>query len=211
MIDRKDSTTERSIIHTMDGNRWLEYSRAYLANAADVFNACDPESISEIAEVLINAFRHGNKLLIAGNGGSAADALHLAAEFVNRLTGDYERPALPAIALTCDVSVLTSIANDYGFERVFVRHVEALGRSGDVLMLISTSGSSQNCLRAAEYALDNGITVIAVTGGSGGQLAKIANLAFVSPTETTQHVQEAHLAFYHMLVAIVERELYASA
>lgn len=192
----------------MDQERWLEYGRAYLANAADVLTRTNPATMVPIAGAITEAFRRGNRLLIAGNGGSAADAQHLAAEFVNRLSGDFERPALPAVALTCDASVLTSIANDYGFDRIFSRQVDALGAAGDILMLISTSGNSENCVQAMQTAKQKGITVVAVTGGNGGRLAAGAHLSFVVPTELTQHIQEVHLAFYHMLVAIVEREMY---
>lgn len=134
--------------------------RRHLEGSIAAFQAFDADATIEIAGRLTEVFRSGGKLLIAGNGGSAADALHLASEFVNRLTADFERDGLPAIALTTDVSVLTSIANDYGYERVFARQIEALGRPGDAIMLISTSGNAANVIAAAETAKRLGMMLI---------------------------------------------------
>ncbi len=195
----------------MDHSHWAEQIDRHKRESQLCVGAIDTESIVRIAGTLVVAFRSGRKLLIAGNGGSAADALHLASEFVNRLTSDFERPAMPAIALVCDPAVVTSIANDTGYDQVFARQVEALGVPGDVLMLISTSGNSLNCIAAAQTASARGVVTIAVTGGTGGELANLASDTFLSPSSVTAHIQEAHLVFYHLLVHIVEREMYPAA
>jgi len=148
-------------------------------------------------------------VLLCGNGGSAADCQHVAAELVSRLTRDSERPGLPAIALTTDTSFLTAYANDCGFEGVFARQVEALGRPGDVLIGISTSGNSPNVLRAVELAREKGMRSIALTG-QGGRLAKLADVAVSVPSDDTRHIQEAHLAVEHVLCLLVEESLFAA-
>ena len=147
-------------------------------------------------------------LLICGNGGSAADAQHLATEFVSTLTIDNPRPSIPAVALTTDSSLLTAIANDFGVEGVFARQVEALGRAGDVLIAISTSGNSANVVRAAERARSQDLRVIALTGASGGTLAPLAEAAIRVPSTVTAHIQECHLAVEQLLALLVERALY---
>jgi D-sedoheptulose 7-phosphate isomerase len=161
--------------------------------------------ILRAAHTIAGAFRAGGKLLICGNGGSAADAQHMAAEFVSRLSLDFERPGLAAIALTTDTSILTAYANDFDFDGVFARQVQALGRAGDVLLGISTSGSSVNVVKAAECARALGITVIALTGDRG-TLAEMADVAIRVPaTASTAHIQEAHLAIEHVICHLVER------
>ncbi|AIE84826.1 HAD-IIIA family hydrolase [Fimbriimonas ginsengisoli] len=185
-------------------NRHLEESaRVKLATR----DACVP-SLLEAAGIVAEAMRSGGKLLICGNGGSAADSQHLAAEFVVRLSSTFERRAWPAIALTTDTSILTAFGNDYGFERVFARQVEALGQPGDVLLAISTSGGSPNILRAAETARAKGLKVISLLGGTGGALRDLSDAPIVVPSRSTQHVQEAHLALYHLFCGLVERMLY---
>ena len=184
--------------------------RSYLAESAEVkrltADAC-AEAIAMAAGVIEDAFRAGGKLLICGNGGSAADCQHMAAEFVSRLTKDFERPGLPAIALTTDTSFLTAYANDCGFDGVFARQVQALGRAGDVLLGISTSGNSPNVIQAVELARDLGLRTVSLTG-AGGRLAKLADVAIAVPSEDTQHIQEAHLAVEHLLCMLVERALF---
>jgi phosphoheptose isomerase len=159
------------------------------------------------AEVIADSFRRGGKLLLCGNGGSAADCQHVAAEFVNRLTRDRERVALPALALTTDTSYLTAYANDCGFEGVYARQVEAFGRAGDVLLAISTSGSSPNVLAAANVARARGITVVALLGDTG-PLAGLADVAIQVPSRDTQLVQQVHLAVEHLICELVERALF---
>jgi phosphoheptose isomerase len=187
------------------------FARRHLEESARTMLAvrddCLP-ALARAAEAVAGCLRSGGKLLICGNGGSAADSQHLAAEFVVRLSANFERRAWPAIALTTDSSILTAFGNDYGFERVFARQVEALGAPGDVLLAISTSGGSPNVLRAAETAQQRGLTVIGLLGGSGGPLRELSDIPIVVPSPFTQHVQESHLALYHLLCGIVERMLY---
>jgi D-sedoheptulose 7-phosphate isomerase len=158
--------------------------------------------IAAVGRRMAEALRQGGKILFCGNGGSAADAQHLAAEFVNRFRRD--RGAMAALALTTDTSVLTSIGNDYGFERIFARQVEALGRPGDWLVGISTSGQSPNVLAAMEMARRLGLTTVAFSGGGGGPLASAADEAFVVPSHETPRIQETHITLGHALCAVVE-------
>lgn len=166
------------------------------------------ESILDCASLVTDCFRRKNKLLICGNGGSAADSQHMAAEFVNRLSKDLERPGLPAIALTTDTSFLTSYANDYGYEGVFERQVRALGQRDDLLIGISTSGNSRNVIRAMVAAHEIGLETIGLIG-EGGEIATLARHAVVVPSCDTQHVQETLLTIEHVICLLVERALYA--
>lgn len=190
--------------------RSLALVRSYLAESAEIkrlaAEAC-AETIVSAANVIADAFRAGGKLLICGNGGSAADCQHMAAELVSRLTKDFERPGLPAIALTTDSSFLTAYANDCGFDGVFARQVQALGRPGDVLIGISTSGNSPNVIQAVERARVSGLRTVSLTG-SGGRLGKLVDLAIAVPSDDTQHIQETHLAVEHLLCLLVERSLF---
>jgi D-sedoheptulose 7-phosphate isomerase len=165
------------------------------------------DSILQCAQVITTCFRRKDKLLICGNGGSAADAQHMAAEFVNRLSKDYERPGLPAIALTTDTSFLTSYANDYGYEGVFERQLLALGRPGDVLIGISTSGNSTNVVKAIRAAHAKGMETIGLVG-EGGEMASVVKHAIVVPSRDTQYVQETLLTIEHCLCFLVERALF---
>jgi D-sedoheptulose 7-phosphate isomerase len=149
--------------------------------------------------------RSGGKLLLCGNGGSAADAQHIAAEFVGLLNQNFPRRALGAIALTTDTSVLTANANDFGYETVFERQVEALGRPGDVVMGISTSGNSENVRRAIQYAREHGMRTVAFTGEAGGTIADTAEVVFRAPSKVTQFIQESHIMAGHILCDLVER------
>jgi phosphoheptose isomerase len=162
----------------------------------------DLPAYERAAYLVAETFRRGRKLLIFGNGGSAADAQHLAAEFVGRFLRD--RDALPAVALTTDTSALTAIANDYGFENVFARQVEALAREGDAVIAISTSGSSANVLAGVERATGLGAKTIAITGEAGTDLVARVEVALVAPTSFGPRIQEAHLAIEHGLCAAVE-------
>jgi D-sedoheptulose 7-phosphate isomerase len=160
------------------------------------------EPIAQAGDLCIQTLRAGGKLIFFGNGGSAADAQHLAAEFVGRYVK--ERRPLAAIALTTDTSALTAIGNDYGFDHVFARQVQALGRRGDVAVAISTSGRSANVIRAARAARENGLVTIALTGGDGGGLAPIVEVAIVVPSTTTARIQECHIAIGHVLCEYVD-------
>jgi D-sedoheptulose 7-phosphate isomerase len=159
------------------------------------------------AEAMIQALRGGGRILVCGNGGSAADAQHFAAELVGRF--ERERAALSAIALTTDASILTAVANDYDFTRVFARQVEALGRPGDVVLGISTSGASANVIAAFAAARAGGLTTVALTGRDGGALGAASDIHINVPAASTARVQEVHRTLLHALCAIVERELYA--
>src|SRR4029453_14909220 len=165
------------------------------------------ESIAKAADLIAESFLSGGKVLLCGNGGRAADCQHMAAEFVSRLSKDFDRRALPAIALTTDTSFLTAFSNDCGFEGVFERQVEALGIAGDVLIGISTSGNSPNVIRAVEAARKRDIRTIALTG-NGGRLTAIADVAIAVPSADTQHIQEAHLAVEHIVCELVELALF---
>jgi D-sedoheptulose 7-phosphate isomerase len=165
--------------------------------------------ISEIAANLADAFRAGRKLLLFGNGGSAADAQHMAAELVSRFR--FDRPALPAIALTVNTSCLTAIANDVCYESIFARQIEALAYPGDIALGISTSGNSPNVLRAIERANAKGARTIGLSGKSGGELKRCAQRCLCVPSEDTTRIQEAHILIGHILCEIVERELFGPA
>ena len=160
------------------------------------------EFIADLAQRLISALEAGKKILFFGNGGSAADAQHLAAEFVVRYRRN--RRALPAIALTTDTSIITAGSNDFGFESIFSRQIEALANEGDVVVGISTSGNSANILQGLTAAKEKGCLVIAFTGESGGKSADIADLTFHAPSSVTAHIQECHITVGHILCEIVE-------
>jgi D-sedoheptulose 7-phosphate isomerase len=186
-------------------------ARDYLATTEEAVRRVGAECLDDIAaaaEILIASLQGGGKLLICGNGGSAADAQHLATEFVSTLTIDNPRPSIPAIALTTDSSLITAIANDFGIEGVFSRQVESIARAGDVLIAISTSGNSRNVVAAAERARAQDVRVVALTGESGGTLAPLADAAIRVPSTTTAHIQECHLAVEQLLALLVERALY---
>lgn len=167
------------------------------------------EDIQKAVETIIDAFKKGKKLLLCGNGGSAADCQHIAAEFMIRLSHHIERPALPAIALTTDTSNLTAGGNDIGFENVFARNVEGLGCEGDVLIAISTSGNSPNIIKAVEKAHSKKMTVIALLGGTGGKLKDKVDVSVIIPSSNVQRIQEGHITVAHILCEAVEESLYS--
>ena len=160
------------------------------------------DTIARVGELTAASMKAGGKLLVAGNGGSAADAQHLAAEFVGRLV--VNRPALRAIALTTDSSILTAVGNDFSFDQVIERQVEALGLPGDIFLGISTSGNSRNILKAAHLAKKMGLTTVGFTGNDGGALAKSCDLSIIVPSTETMNIQEAHLALEHIFCMLVE-------
>jgi D-sedoheptulose 7-phosphate isomerase len=160
-------------------------------------------AVVEAGRITADAMKQGRKLLVCGNGGSAADSQHLVAEFVSRLTVD--RPALRAIALTTDTSILTAVGNDHSFDNIFERQVEALGLPGDVLLAISTSGNSKNCAKALKLARTLGLHTIAYTGNKGGAMASLADINVIIPSNTTMNIQESHLALEHIYCMLVER------
>lgn len=172
-------------------------------------DACAAD-IERAAMLIADAFKAGGKLLTCGNGGSAADSQHMAAELVNRLTPDFERPALPAIALTTDSSIITAYGNDVDFAGVFARQVQALGRAGDVLIGISTGGSASNVIAAVKQARAIGMKTIGLTALTG-PLAGLTHIAIRVPGDVTAHIQEAHLAIEHIICHLVERKLFGVA
>jgi D-sedoheptulose 7-phosphate isomerase len=164
------------------------------------------EAIETVARACIKALQGGNKILLAGNGGSAADAQHLAAEFVSRF--NFDRPGLAAIALTTDTSALTAIGNDYGFARIFSRQIEALARHGDVFIGLSTSGNSPNVLAALEECRAKGLVTVGLTGLSGGKMPPLCDHCLRMPSSETPKVQEGHIVVGHIICALVEREMF---
>jgi D-sedoheptulose 7-phosphate isomerase len=180
-----------------------------LTEVADLkarFLAEQGEQVVAAARMLAQVLRAGGKVFIFGNGGSAADAQHLAAEFINRF--EIERPPLAAVALTTDTSVLTSIANDYDFDQVFAKQLRGLGRAGDLAWGISTSGTSPNVVRAFKTARELGLKTLALCGRDGGALAGLADIALVVPSLSTPRIQEVHLTIGHVLCELVDRLLF---
>jgi len=165
------------------------------------------DSILRAAESIYSSFLAGNKILICGNGGSAADSQHFAAEFVNAFSRDLDRKALPAIALSTDSSILTSIANDFDFENIFSRQVAAYGKPGDVLVTLTTSGSSKNCISAVEMAKTLELTNIVFTK-ENAHISSAADIAIEVPSQNTQHIQECHMLAYHVITELVEDKLF---
>ena len=165
------------------------------------------QTLMQVVDVIVAAFRNGNKLMLFGNGGSAADAQHIAAEFTNRFR--VERPPLPALALTTDTSALTAIGNDYDYSLVFAKQVQALGKAGDVALAISTSGNSANVLAAVEVCRERKITTIGVTGGTGGKMAgKVDHLLCVAASSDAARIQETHILINHVICELVDGAFY---
>ncbi len=170
-------------------------------------NECLPGILASI-DLLVDAYKNGKKLLLCGNGGSAADCQHIATELMIRLNHNISRPALAAIALTTDTSNLTAGGNDIGYENIFARNVEGLGNNGDVLLAISTSGNSPNVIKAVEMAHSKKMKVIGFLGGSGGKLNSIVDIPIVVPSNNTQRIQEGHITIAHIICELTEYELY---
>ncbi len=178
-----------------------------IAVKSELLKVCLPD-IHRAIHQLLATIKNGGKILFCGNGGSAADAQHIAAEMVIRLTSSNDRPAIAALALTTDTSILTAGANDYGFEFVFSRQIEALGKREDTLIAISTSGNSNNVIEAVNMAHEKGLYVIGLLGGDGGKLKKLVDLPLVIPSKTTARIQECHIMIGHILCNILEKELF---
>jgi D-sedoheptulose 7-phosphate isomerase len=177
------------------------------ATKKKMFEACAGDILKAV-DAIINAFNNKKKILLCGNGGSAADAQHIATELVIRMN-KAGRPALPAIALTTDTSMLTAGGNDIGFENIFARQVEALGISGDVLIAISTSGKSENVNRAVQLAKQRGMTVIGFLGKDGGTTKSLVDTPIIIPSHDTQRIQEGHITVAHIICGIIENEMFA--
>lgn len=176
----------------------IEVKRRFISEYVDL--------IADASKLIANSFSEGKKLIVFGNGGSACDASHIAAEFVNRFKRD--RPGLPAISLNTDMAVMTSIANDYDFSEVFARQLKTLAEKGDIAIAISTSGSSKNILKAVDAAKKKGVKVIAFTGLKGDRFAKKSDLAFIVPSDDTPRIQETHITLAHVLCQMVEEILF---
>jgi D-sedoheptulose 7-phosphate isomerase len=185
--------------------------RTYCSTVAKNFEALMAleDVVQGATDAIVHSLRDGHKVLFCGNGGSAADAQHLAAELMGRYLID--RAPLPALALTVDTSALTAIANDYSYDDVFARQLRGIGQAGDVLVGISTSGNSRNVLRAIEASRDKAIKTIGLTGQSGGLMRQLCDVCICVPSDRTNHIQEMHIAIGHMICGEVERTLCASA
>jgi D-sedoheptulose 7-phosphate isomerase len=162
--------------------------------------------IEQVSKLCVELYRGKNKTILAGNGGSAADAQHIAAELVGRY--GFDRPSIPSLALTTDTSCLTAIGNDYGYEKIFSRQLEGMGQSGDIFIGISTSGNSKNIINAFISAKEKGITTVALVGRDGGEMAKMADIALVVPSDSTPRVQESHILIGHIICDIIEKEIF---
>ena len=189
----------------------MEAILEYLRRSRDAVQAAidDPAFVATLAataEVTANALAGGYKLLLAGNGGSAADAQHLAGEFLARF--NYDRAPVAAVTLTTDSSVLTAISNDYGYEEVFARQIRGLGNSGDVFFALSTSGRSRNILRAIEAARDKRLTIVGLTGRSGGEMRRHCDICLLAPSDSTPLIQQIHIIAGHIICGIVEERLF---
>ena len=163
--------------------------------------------IEDVAIKCVNVYKNNHKTILAGNGGSAADAQHIAAELVGRY--GFDRPSLPSLALTTDTSNLTAIGNDYGYDKVFSRQLEGMGQEGDLFIGISTSGNSVNIINAFLSAKAKGITTVALTGRDGGKMAEMADVAIIIPSNDTPRIQESHILIGHILCDIIEKEIFA--
>lgn len=163
----------------------------------------------DVVDASVEALQHGNKILFAGNGGSAADAQHWAGELVSRF--NFDRPGLAGIALTTDTSIITAIGNDYGYDYVFARQIEALGRAGDVFFAISTSGNSANIVRAIKAARERDIKVVGFTGEAGGAMATLCDICLRMPSTATPKIQEGHEFLGHLICCLIEQKMFANA
>jgi D-sedoheptulose 7-phosphate isomerase len=179
------------------------------ANVKQQFARDYADRIVQVAQLIATALRGGHKVLLFGNGGSATDAAHIAAEFVGRYKR--ERAPLPALALATDIAAITCISNDYGFEELFARQVRAHGRKGDIAIAISTSGNSPNVLKGVAAAQECGLTTIGWTGGTGGKLAALVDHPFVVPSSVTARIQETHITLGHVLCELAEEQLLGNA
>ncbi|QOY55210.1 D-sedoheptulose 7-phosphate isomerase [Candidatus Sulfurimonas marisnigri] len=178
-------------------------TKQVIYNDEDLLN-----KIEEVSKLCVELYKGDKKTILAGNGGSAADAQHIAAELVGRY--GFDRPSIPSLALTTDTSNLTAIGNDYGYDKVFSRQLEGMGQKGDIFIGISTSGNSQNIINAFISAKEKGITTIALTGRDGGEMAKLADIALVVPSESTPRIQEAHILIGHIICDIIEKETFGN-
>ena len=183
-----------------------QIKKSYETKQAVYENEALLEKIEEVAQMCVELYKGDKKTILAGNGGSAADAQHIAAELVGRY--GFDRPSIPSLALTTDTSNLTAIGNDYGYDQVFSRQLEGMGQAGDIFIGISTSGNSVNIIKAFESAKKKGITTVALTGRDGGEMAKMADVALVVPSNSTPRIQESHILIGHIICDIIEKETF---
>lgn len=189
----------------------LKFIKASLEESSDVKIKMikeNGEDIVKASNVIVQTFKNKNKILLCGNGGSAADCQHIAAEFIIRLSHKISRPSLPAIALTVDSSILTAAGNDIGFENVFARSIEGLAQKGDALIVISTSGNSENIIRGVKQAAKMNVFTIGLLGGNGGKLNSILDLPIIVPSSSVQRIQEGHITMAHIICELVETKLF---
>lgn len=185
----------------------IEFRVLELVNTLKSFLGECKQDLLQASEIIAEAFSTNSKILICGNGGSAADSQHFAAEFVSGFSKNIERKGLPAISLSVDTSIITAYSNDFSYEGIFARQVEAYGQTGDVLIVITTSGASKNCIAAVKQAKKMGIKTIALTR-KGGKIAEIVDSSVQVPSTNTQHTQECHMVAYHLITEIVEEKLF---
>ncbi len=184
-----------------------QIKKSYETKQAIYENDALLDVIERVARACVELYRGSNKTILAGNGGSAADAQHIAAELVGRY--GFDRPSIPSLALTTDTSNLTAIGNDYGYDKVFSRQLEGMGQKGDIFIGISTSGNSLNIINAFKSAKEKGITTVALVGRDGGEMAKLADMAIIVPSNSTPRIQESHILIGHILCDIIEKEIFA--
>jgi D-sedoheptulose 7-phosphate isomerase len=204
----KTKRLKSSLRHSADRDHFYRDQILESINVLQKAGDSCKQTLFKAADLLVRSYRRGGKLLICGNGGSAADAQHLAAELVIRLSKKIKRPGLPAIALTTDTSALTAAANDLGFAQVFARQIEALGQPEDVLLVISTSGNSPNLVQALHRAREKKMKRIGLLGAGGGKCLKWVDIPIVVPSANTQRVQEIQILLGHILIEMVETELF---
>jgi D-sedoheptulose 7-phosphate isomerase len=183
-----------------------QIKKSYETKQAIYENESLLDAIERVARLCVALYKTDKKTILAGNGGSAADAQHIAAELVGRY--GFDRPSIPSLALTTDTSNLTAIGNDYGYDYVFSRQLEGMGQSGDIFFGISTSGNSVNIINAFESAKKKGITTVALVGRDGGEMAKIADYSLIVPSDSTPRIQESHILIGHILCDIIEKEIF---
>jgi len=187
-----------------------KYIKAHIKNSLSILNKVKKECNKDICkaiDIILNSLLAGNKLMLCGNGGSAADCQHMAAEFISSFSKNINRKGIPAIALTTDTSILTAYSNDFGYDGVFKRQVETLGKPGDVLLGISTSGNSKNIILALEAASNIGIKRISLTGKDGGLVKNVSEVCIKVPSSDTMYIQECHLTIEHIICAMVEEKI----
>lgn len=194
----------------MDKSKFIKESLNESASLKKLIIEHCESDILKAVDLIVSIYKNGKKLLLVGNGGSAADCQHIATELMIRLNHHIKRPALPAIALTTDTSNLTAGGNDIGYENVFARNVEGLGNEGDVLWAISTSGNSPNIIKAIEIARSKKMFVLGLTGLTGGRMSNMCDVLIKVPSENTQRIQEGHLTIEHIICELVELELYCN-